>query len=126
MTTDKKLGIHLKNQHMGKLKEQDWPNFPKNTPNPTKFALSKMLIKYSTNEQPEYHEKNKNGYGNNYLVGKANFNSNLPEVYENIDPGEVLKQMEIGEFVSTLSRQQRTKFCNIIFKIEKSLFKKFL
>lgn len=81
----------------------------------------KHNLQYSTPEKTDFHEKNRCGYGNHYLVAKSNFNQTLSDVYTRIGSDEVQIQMQIADFVATLSFQKRKMFCNIIAAVSKSI-----
>ena len=84
-----------------------------------------ITLDFSTEEQRIYHQINRNGFGNHFLVCRSNFNLNQPDIYCKLGDDEVKMQMRIADFVTSLSRLKRKKFCSIICSIQNSTENRF-
>ena len=121
MTTTSMLRTHLNNKHKSESNEYVENENMQFISQNNDLPFIRPQMHFSTREQNIYHHINRNGLGNHYLVGKSNFNTNLSDVYARIGNDQVRMQMAIADFVATLSRQQRNKFCNVIAAVEKSI-----
>ena len=91
-----------------------------------KRKYSNMELNFSTEQENIYHYINRFGYGNHYLVAKSNFHTTSFETYTKIMNTEVTMQMNVAEFMLSLSRNQREKFCHIIALLENSIVRNFI
>ena len=119
ITTAVKLRSHIQKKHKGDDSREIMPHNGDVISQHMQLTNVGPELYFSTPQQTIYHRINRHKLGNHYLVGKSNFKTTLSQVYSRIANDEVRMQMEIADFVATLSRQQRKKFCNIVAAMEK-------
>ena len=127
MTTRQQVKIHLYSKHKKQHIVQYSIDSDVTTPDTTAVIIAEkpeVKLNFSTNQQTTYHQNNRIGLGNHYLVCKSNFNLDTEDVLRSIANDEVKMQMGIAAFVSSLSRKQRSQFSCIVSALQTSILQR--